>query len=68
MKSGLDIRTKYFANSSPDKAILKKAALEVVKKFQALSDGAKADFKKQFPDIGGVLSNDMIVKRLESLN
>ncbi|KHJ99246.1 nematode fatty acid retinoid binding protein [Oesophagostomum dentatum] len=68
LKSGLRIRTKYFADSNPDKATVKKAALAIVKKFQALSDEAKADFKKQFPHIGGVLSNDMIVKRLESLD
>ncbi|KHJ93483.1 nematode fatty acid retinoid binding protein [Oesophagostomum dentatum] len=68
MKRGLEIRTKYFADSNPNKAVLKQAALAVIKKFRALSDEAKADYKKQFPIIGGFLSNDKTVQRLESLN
>ncbi|VDM78235.1 unnamed protein product [Strongylus vulgaris] len=68
LASALKIRSKYFADANPSKAILKEAAMGVIEKYKKLSDAAKEDFKSQFPVITAVLTNEATIKRLEALN
>ncbi|RCN26982.1 nematode fatty acid retinoid binding protein [Ancylostoma caninum] len=66
--SARKIRAQYYTGNKPSRAELKQAALGVIKKYNALSADAKADFKKQFPILSRILSDEKIVKRLETLN
>ncbi|KAL6743137.1 nematode fatty acid retinoid binding protein [Ancylostoma duodenale] len=66
--SARKIRGRYYTGDKPSRAELKQAAMEVINKYKAMSDDGKADFRKQFPILSRILSDEKIIKRLETLN
>ncbi|EPB80032.1 nematode fatty acid retinoid binding protein [Ancylostoma ceylanicum] len=66
--SARKIRAQYYTGHKPSRAELKQAAMGVINKYKAMSEEGKADFKKQFPILSRILSDEKIIKRLETLN
>ncbi|KAL6725428.1 hypothetical protein Aduo_007482 [Ancylostoma duodenale] len=66
--SAREIRAQCYIGNKPSRAELKQAALEVINKYKAMSADGKADFKKQFPILSRIFSDEKIIKRIESLN
>ncbi|RCN29333.1 nematode fatty acid retinoid binding protein [Ancylostoma caninum] len=67
-KSASQVRAQFYAGKKPTVAELKQVALEDIKKYRALSAAGKADIRKQFPILAGVLESDKFYKEVESLH
>ncbi|KIH42801.1 nematode fatty acid retinoid binding protein, partial [Ancylostoma duodenale] len=61
-------RAQIYSGLRPSPAELKKADLEVMKLYRAMSATGKADFTKNFPVLAMYYSNDKIYQQLQSTN
>ncbi|EPB80031.1 nematode fatty acid retinoid binding protein [Ancylostoma ceylanicum] len=66
LDSARQVRAQYFAGNKPSRAELKKAAMGVITKYNALSAAGKEDFQKQFPILSKVFTNEKLLKRLQN--